>query len=69
MLGDSTAVTLVVTVEDVSAEPPGWMFRAMLRRADRDVEVLGPSFVASTRALQDALAQACDQLLAVVRPE
>jgi hypothetical protein len=62
------AVTLIVTVEDVEAEPPGRLLRAMVRRAGQDVELIGPQFVPSAADLRDHLAAVVERMMELLAP-
>ncbi len=60
------AVTLIVTVEDVEAEPSGRLLRAMVRRGGQEVELIGPQFVGSAASLRDQLAAVCERMIDLV---
>lgn len=57
------ALTVIVTIEDVEAEPSGRLLRVMVRGPGKDVELIGPQFVGSTAALRDQLGAVCERMI------
>ena len=55
-------VTLVLTVEELRSDPPGYLVRGMLRSSGRQTRVIGPDFVQTAEQLRQRVAEACDQV-------
>lgn len=61
-------LTVIVTVEDVEAEPSGRLMRAMIRGPGKDVELIGPRFAGTTAALREQLAVVCERMIELLEP-
>jgi len=55
-------VTLVLTVEELRSDPPGYLVRGMLRSGGRQTRVIGPNFAETADQLRQQVAEVCEQV-------
>ena len=56
------SLTLVMTIEELEADPPGHLLRAMVRSSGRPTRIIGPEFVRTEAELRARVAAVCSEV-------